>query len=98
MQQHYGGIHSVMSINPADIAIKLFANKFINFSTLGMATEGETAMSHDGKAHKLAQACIVLITSHKEPEGMLRKLLEIFKESEPVGPNVAEAISEVSST
>ena len=95
MWQYYDDIQSVMSHNPVHIANNLYTNSFITKHIHQKVTDPTTFITNDDKAHELAQACIKLITSHKDPERMLREFLEII-EKYPISANVTEAIREVS--
>lgn len=96
MQEHYSDVHSVMSLNPPLIGRKLYSAKFIDFHTLSVVTGTQNSMTDAAKADTLVQATQLFILTHEDPREMLIKLLEILDGAEPIGPNVAKAIREVS--
>ena len=55
-------------------------------------------MTAEAKADKLAQKTEDFILLNKDPDTMLMKLIAVFDEFEPIGPNVADFIRKVRKT
>lgn len=95
LQDSYVSIHDLITYDPARLARIMYSKHFIDRSTLQTVTDSQNTMTASVKADILAQKIEDFILLNKDPNTMLMKLLTIFEEFEPIGPNVADFIRQV---
>ena len=92
LRLHYSDILSVLQHNPSEIARILYSKRFISGSIRSTVTNTLTTLTDGAKADLLMDAIEDFLITHRNPNGMLAALLNLFEELSPVGCNVAENI------
>ena len=95
LSENYVELHGAMCVNPADVARKLYAQKFITEHTLRTVTSIKTTTTDEAKADALMEGLQTFILTHESPAEVFAVFLGILDKAGGASHNVAASILEV---